>query len=337
MEPNQEHSLLVNSEAPKVGPLNPITSVILAFIITLILAGFVLALYGEFLGWVLAITGGLMLVFGIRKLSTDTPRQAGYLTIWGFPILTQHPIGGNVILLPYFPFYLDIVVVDIDNANVAFPFEVMSEDDVPLEIKVELTARPDTSDLLDYVQAGGNMKSVFDQIETIAYREVQKVVRKVKDALNVIKEGEQISNQLTKNICELLESHSFGIVPVKIQVKATLPDDIRKSLFKVKEEVFERKAENMEYETMRMAAYDLQVEVAKQVDPSIGKMDKEAKLKRVSELVDQHLLPDLEHYLDEIKTLRLIKDGMVARIEGSGDASTVNLVGTNLSFGKKTK
>ena len=209
--------------------------------------------------------------------------------------------------------------MDIGNKDKSFPLEVLSKDGIVLPAKVDVTARANVHDLLDFIQSGNDIKNVMDQIDQIVMRDARILCRSM-DHLSIYKCGEQISRALAVDLENVFETQAFGGEIIKIQFVATLPPDIVKKMQAVPIEKYERKAERAEYKTMRIAAEDLQEATAKAYAPG-GVLPSNPTQKRavIAQLVSQKKVSSLDHYMDVVKQLRLVRDEHVTRIESVGD------------------
>lgn len=325
-----------NKSSPELEKFNnPITIGILALVIFLIVIGVVIVIVFEptmsniFTGAIIAGIGGFMWIMGLTEHSPDKPREAGVIFCWGTPVILKGQsivIGGKVILANYFPFYLDTVKVDISNKDKKFPFKIMSKDKIPMDVEVSLTTRPNLDDLLNYIQAGNDMNKVFEQIDTIVYRDTQIQCRET-NAEEIQTNGENISKALEGRITDVFESKSFGTEVVKVQIDAQLPKILQDKLIDIQTERYQRSAENLEYETIWKAAKELQRQYALELIPNIAAQSPEQIEETIKALVASKEIENLDQCVERIKSLRLIKDQkvQVARIEsqntGTGNFS----------------
>lgn len=300
---------------------NPVTSGILGGLILMLVLGTVLIWEEKWLvGSILILITGLVASAGHIKHSPEKPKEIGFITLWGKPLTlgTRYfTVIGDVFLLPFFPFNLTTIKIEVDNAEKLFEgedFIFQTKDGVFMTIKISITASPDVTDLIDYIQAGAATEKIFAQIREIFYRETQKIVRDI-EAEDVQKQGNIVSEKLHTG---LLESGSFGIEIKKIQILPSLPAKYRERKEAIKEEELERKAEQAEYETMRIAAEEIQLSHARQFVPNIDNLSPMEKARKISELIRAKEIPNLEKCLDEVKALRQIRDGKSLRIEGNG-------------------
>ncbi len=352
-----------NSSAPKFGRFNnPITGGILGLVIFLIIGG----LYIVFMGTPITIISGIAIsalgafiwVMGEETHSTDKPREAGIITFWDTPVTFPWSekweegviIGGRVILANYPPFHIGSIRVNMDNAEKTFPFKVISKDKVPLEVNVSLTTRPNLRDILDYIQAGNDMNKVFSQIESIVFADVQSLCNS-SDAEDIQSlkrgpDGKNILEHLDERIHKLFDAGSFGVEVFKVKIEAHLPDELLKKLLAIKIEDYERVAELKEYDTMYEAAKQLQIAYAREKYPQLPVInvndDNTKKLAIMAEidatiekLVADKKIPDLNMCLEQVRTLRLVRDGQVIRVESTGRIGNMIISEFNANLGKK--
>ena len=309
------------TSAPELKPFNnPVTRGVLTVILASIIIGLAIIilfpLYLSFIGVVLASLGILAWWAGDTRLPAD-PRTAGILTFWdSFITVGGEPvvIGGRTILANYFPFFLGVVSFEITNRDKDFPISVLSSDNVPLEGVISITLRPDVNDAIDYIQAG-KMENILTQLDDIVY-EKSKAVARTLTADQIAKQSELISGPLCNHVSNKLEEGSFGVTIEKVQSRFDLPKDVIEAMKQKVREVHEREGEYEEYRTMMGAAVELQKKYAQ--DPSMAGR-----------------VPTLEQCVQEIKTLRLIRDERVARIETTGGTKNILLTDANLNMGSK--
>jgi hypothetical protein len=308
------------TSAPELKPFgNAVTRGILISIIALVAVGSVLTLAGSFMGVIVGSVGILAWWAGYTKIPTD-PRTGGALTCWGsFVELNGKSIvvGGDTILADYFPFYLGYVPFELTNRDKDFPMTVMSKDNVPLEGVVSITLRPEIEDAVDYIQAG-KMDNILLQLDDIIY-EIAKRHGRMHNGEEIAKDSELISGPIRAHLgSDEFGESNFGVTVIKVQAKFDMPEDVLIDMKQQVREQYQRKNELLEYETDIMAAKKLQEQYSS--DPHMtGKV------------------PTLKECLQEIKTLRLIRDQRVARIESTGNTGNVILADANLDMGRKGK
>lgn len=331
--------------APKLVPFgNPVTITIAIIVGILIIAGMILSFTNGLLGILIGTVGAFGFGFGLTKHSPSKPREAGLLTLWDAPIKIGGQcvvVGGTTILADYYPFKLGSIKIEMDNKDKNFPMTVISSDEIPLKGEVSVTACPNIVDPEDFIQAGNSMDLVFQQLADPVYQEVQEYLRLTKmKALDISLKGKEIADALHKRIEKQTENNlfsceAFGVTLIKVRVNFPLPDDIQSEMREVEKEKYQRRSESMEYETMRLSAIDLQRELAKQyiLDSTGLKPDQIDKL--MKPLIANKTIPDLSKCLEVIRTQRLVKDGMVARVEGGDGSQNLNVVNPGFQFGGK--
>jgi hypothetical protein len=256
------------------------------------------------------VTGIAMFVFGYTDIPSK-PRTAGVLTLWGsFSTIGDKPIivGGKTILANYFPFNLSCEQIDITNVDKKIPMAITSKDEVVLEGNVSITLFPDLEDAIDYIQAGGDIKKIIEQLDDIVKKGAREIARNI-DALEITQDSEKLSGPLKAGVEKYVDSKSFGVTVYKIQAIFNQPDDVIKAMKGVRLELYERKNEMTEYTTFTQAARQLQEFY--QSDPLM-----EGKV------------PTLKECVEEIKSLRLIRDSRSQEVRNKdGKSILVNQTG----------
>lgn len=334
---NATHS--ERTESSDIGQFNnPITGSILILIIGLVLIGCFNAFNGNYISaFIIAGIGAVLWVLGLTEHSSDKPLEIGLLTFWGKPITIMGRyivVRGKVILMPYPPFYLDSIKIVMDNEDFLFDgddFIFLTQDNISMSIKISVTVTPNVDDLLDYIQAGAEMKKVFPQIREILYRETQTIVREMPSS-DVQTKGKVIQDKLTA--C-LLEGQSFGILIKKLQPLPSLPKEIRDKLMAIKGEEYDRRAEHAEYKTMWDAAKIMQREAAVQFIPNHTELTEKQLEERIKQLVMDGKIKTIPEFQETVKALRLVRDGKAIRIESSGNAGNIVLTDAQFNMGGK--
>lgn len=253
------------TEAPELKPFgNPVSKTILGSVIGLGIVGLFMAVLGSLWGIPVFATGVIMLVFGLTKFSPDKPRTAGLLTRNGVPIKGKdgkgYVVGGITILMDYFPFFIGAIPIDITNQDKNFPMTATCKgtDDknkgtVVLEGEVSVSLRPNINDLVDFVDAGADMKKIWDQLDDIVVNAVREKC-KDKSWIDVVQNGKEIGDKVKEHV---LDNQSFGVEIFKLQVVLNAPKTLVKSALQREVEMQERQSDNLDYETMRLAAQTL--------------------------------------------------------------------------------
>ncbi|MFA6404453.1 MAG: hypothetical protein WCW03_00375 [Candidatus Paceibacterota bacterium] len=327
--------------APKLVPFgNPVTILIAIIVGSFIIIGLILSFVIGLVGILITAIGAFAFGFGLTKHSPSKPREAGLLTLWDAPIKIYGQcvvVGGTTILADYFPFKLGSIKIAMDNKDRDFPMTIISWNKVPISGKVSVTACPDIADLEDFVQAGNDIEQVFTQLADPVFQEVQEIVmdpEQKMDVLAISREGNKIANLLHAKIKNnLFQRQAFGIELIKVRVNFTLDKDIHDDMRQVEREKFQREAERMEYQTMRIAAQELQVALARQYLPT--NLSEDQFLAQMRALVQAKTIPGLTECLETIRVQRLVRDNMVARIESGGSGQNINLVNPDIKFGGK--
>ncbi len=302
--------------APKLKPFgNPITLAILLACILLLGIGLILSTLSP-VGIIIGIFGVVIWWAG-DTVHPSEPRTAGLVKFWDSYITLGDRnvvVGGRTILAPYWPIFLSSTLVEITNKDKDFSMKLLSRDNIQLEGFISVTLRPDIADLVDFIQAsGGDMGKIFEQLDDIIYEQAKSKARE-NDAEDIAKKSELISGPLRLHLqSNVFEQGSFGVEIVKIQARFDMPQDIINAMQQQVREGYERQGELKEYDTDTIAAQRLQTSYR-----------------------DAGLTINLKDCLDEIKTLRLIRDERVARIETTGKGgNTVILADAKLDMNKK--
>lgn len=332
-------SSIHGTEADDIGGFNnPVTFTILLTLILMFVSGLYLTWIGEYLiGTILTLGSGGLAAAGYTSHSPEKPKEIGLITFWDKPLIigkTYFTVAGDVFLLPFFPFNLKTIKITMDNTDEVFKgddFVFQTKDGVYITLEISVTTTPEPKDLIDYIQAGADMKKVFGQIREILYREAQHIIKDM-DAEEVQKEVKRVSQDLKAS---LKESGSFGIDVRKVQVVPALPKGYRDKKQAFAEEGLDRKAELKEYETMRIAAEELQTSSARQFVPNIDSLSQVQRSEQIGQLVVQGRIPTFEKCLDEVKTMRLIRDGKAIKVDASGNTGTVLIPNAQFNVGGK--
>lgn len=189
----------------------------------------------------------------------------------------------------------------MSNKNREFTITVISSDNVQLEGKVSVTARPEKDDIRDFIQAGTKVESVFDQITDIVNTKSREYARGYTQ-LELMVDGQKIGMPLKGD----LDQGSFGVSIFKVNVVLKQPDEVRKAMQGQVTEKYDRENEIMEYATNLKAAQELQVAYAN--DPHRAGRP----------------IPSLQQCLEEVLEQRLIRDGKATGIKNKG-GTTINI------------
>jgi hypothetical protein len=344
--------------APQVSQFgNPMTGPILVVLIVSLLMGFINCWFGLWIsGLILVFVCGYIIQNGWTTHTPEKPKQVGLIEIWdriyrvpesGFSIIRflsgitggVMPNGtivveGSVILLNIWPFNMNTIKIDVGNKDIVFEFDALTNEDLPVHIKISTTGKPDITDLPDYIQAGGNHTAIEEQIREIVIGKARQMCST--KSFNEIFQG-ALTVEMQSMIEDLFCQRKFGWKIKKVQIIAELPEEIRDAKIDTAREMDQRKAEAREYETMRMEARKIQLEDARPFVPGILDMNPIDQDREIGVLIGQRKVRNFDKALDTVKGLRLTRDGRVARIESTGGAGQVNLVDTNLNMGGKGK
>lgn len=289
------------TSAPEIKPFaNPITFSILMACILSIGIGLIWSFSGNFWGVILGAIGVFVWWKGDTYLNPDE-REAGLLTIWGSPLkFFGKPIMvmGRTILADWFPFFLGAIRFHIKNRDKDFEMELVSSDNQRFEGVLSLTLIPNTTDPVDYIQAG-KMDDIFGQLDDIVYQLAQAEARRWKGE-RLAQHPELISDPLRRKIenkTDWFAQKDFGVRVIKVQARFRPVETVRKAMDEAASEVFQRQAELAETDTDVAGAMRLHRELGLPMDKA------------------------MEQYL----RLRLIRDNMLTRIESAGNGGNLNI------------
>jgi hypothetical protein len=333
---------------------NPYTLGIYVLLLFLIIGGPILValtilfadsiFWGVLCGSAMLLLGIILWVAGETDHSGANPREAGVLMLGEVPLLDEfgNPIvvGGKVFLANYAPFYLTTVKVNMDNSEKEFQLKLTTSDGTPLNVKVSVIARPNIEDILDFIQAGADMEDIWKQMDSIVFKETQAYVRRYTGD-DIQKIPEKISGPLGKRINSIFASKSLGVKVVNVKVEAHLPEPLQEEVNNIKKEEYQRKAELKDYETMRIAARKLQIEMARDFEdmPPVEELEHKEEAIRlrafrsadpiVRRLVREEKILDLDKCIERITGLRQVKEGNMKtfRIEGAPNLTVLGAPG----------
>jgi hypothetical protein len=323
--------------APKIGQFdNPVSGSILVLVIGLIVFGFVNCLFGNILlGLIPAGLGGLWWTAGLTKHSADKPKEVGIITVWEKILRIPEPvvIEGDVILLPFWPFYMDTVKVDMENKDIIINTEAKSRDNIVFPLTVSITGHPDQTDLPDYIQNGKSKEKIEDAIRELVINDVR--TRCKTETLDAIYGG-ALTAQIQASVADLFDSKYFGWKILKTQLVATIPDKIKNAGIDAAAELEERITDAREYETMRIEARKIQLEDARTLVPGIINMEPDQQDAAMGPLIEAKKVRTFDAALEAVRIMRLTRDGKNLRIESTGKGN-INLIDTKMSLGGGTK
>ncbi|MBP6858612.1 MAG: hypothetical protein KBC33_02155 [Candidatus Pacebacteria bacterium] len=334
------------TESPTLSPFgHPLTITTFFGSIGLVLLGLFLA-FGEYwlIGIALATIGAAVFIFGRVYHSPSKPLEGGIVSFMDAPLKIGGKyitVGGTPILAPYLR--LSSIKVNMETVNSEFTMTVISNQDpdgkrnMPLTGKVKVTWHPNPNDLIDYNQVGNDPKKVEEILNDHVFPETQRIIKEGKiSPIDICQNGPLISDELNKSIRNgLFNRKRLGIVLEHVKVEFPLPNEIREEMVGVNKEQYQREAERQEYETVRIAALEMQQAAAIQQIPNAASLNQSTLNGMIGELVRSKVVNDLNWYIEQVRSLRLVKDGMVARIEGGN--GTVNLASVDVQFGAKNK
>lgn len=220
-----------------------------------------------------------------RKISEANPVKGGALYVWGRPLHDkngkQYVVGGHTITANYFPFFLDITEVTLNNSSHGFDITVyplmilngsrtQRKTRVQVEGKIVVVGIPNTKDIEDYVQAGGSMVAVFDQLKGIANNVAERIAAESLGFETVA----QLGNALGEAVLGRLSTEKFGVIFTEVNATMTTPKDIVTAMTDVAVEQFQRESEIADLETVRDLAQILYTELNLGHNPPKYTMDR---------------------------------------------------------------
>lgn len=326
-----------NASVP--GPFsNPITLGVLVIVILLIgfavFLAFQKTLKTTFWATVLGGIGAVIWVYGEKEHKSSNPRQAGVLIFWdsiiNFAGIDYFVVSGTVILANYPPFYLDTIVVDIENKEDKFNFTVLTEDKIVMECTLFVTTHANVDDLRDFIQAGNDMKKVFEQVASIGSKAASDICKGMK-AEDVYYKRSEISTQLQDKLRDVFETRDFGIVIVKANLEAILPELLRTTMQKITLETYEKPRELKNSDTWNAVAKRTMRQSALVYLPAKFSDDGDNILEsewnaELQKLVEAKKIKTFDEYYDQVKIQRLIDANRVTRIESPGNSVNINSV-----------
>lgn len=298
-------------DTPELKPFSNIVTLGMALLcIMLFVPGIAFMAYtGSPIGAAMAVAGVLIWWKGDTQFDTGG-REAGILTLWGsfFKINGKIVVvGGRTILADYWPIYLGAVRIDMRNHDKDFPMTLIAKDNMPLEGVISVTKRPKMGDLIDYLQAGGSMEKIDSQLDEIIFEVAQAEARKHGGA-DIAKNNKLVTGDLERQMKSgVFDSKLFGIDVQKVKGRLKPTKTVFEAMEDAAKEVYERSGELEETETDVLGA----------------------------EKLTQRLGIPKEGSLDAYTRLRMIRDGVLFKVESSGGNLTVNEVKINQPQGKK--
>ncbi len=343
MRPQNGHNH--TTEAPKAGKFNnPITFGILFILGSMILYG---ALISIFLGRIwsgtaYAAIGAILLAVGYTKHSPAKPREFGVLTFLDDPITLGAfsktwangvVVQGGVFLAPYLGIKSE--KVEGDNKDMLLEFEnVLTKDEMPMQVKASIKMRPDIFDMIDFLQSGNSLERIIDQIREIVEGKTSELCQQY-EGKAIHKNYALVSRPLQETILAEIERGSYGVVVLDVQVKAFLPQRIIDALVDTAVEHEERKAEGLDYGTLIIIAKLLQEEQAASWVGNFKALTEPGKEMEIARLVNAGKVLPFEKSLDMARSLKLTKDGFVRRLETGGNVGSVAIANIDINYGEK--
>jgi len=333
---------------------NPVTGLILLLVVGLIVSGPCLAWFNNImLGLLLAGSGGVLWTVGFTvhdpgSKEDDKPIVAGLLTCWNkiirFPILWPNGmvVGGNVILLPFFPFYIDSIKLEVDVKSFEYPIEVMFKGNVPAMVKVKVVAQADLNDLPDHITAGGNMPAVFKDIESAVKQSARRACRD-KELVKAIEDSEPISRELQKDVENRFTQRTYGARVILVQLIPEVPDALRTAMLEAGGETFERDGELFDNATKMLAAKEMQRVAARQFVAGSNITNPDGTYVMSNAVLDEKMQPfiardqvkSIEHYLGQVKDLQALEDKNYKVFDTRGNGFAMIETGTTGRKGGK--
>jgi hypothetical protein len=331
-----------NTETTDPSPFNDITITILVVLGALAVFGLWMAYdattIGRRFGGLLCIAvAATYYVNGLKDHSPSKPKQLGLITCWGKPINNSYVVSGKAVLVPGFPFYIDTIVIDIEDKDHAFKeddFVFQTQDGVQMKIEVSISGCPDQHDLIDYTQAGGDFKEAIERFREVIIVELQTLANKG-NCLDIKRDSKRISEELKTalvgKISEQIETEgsSIGFKIKKVQIVPIIPAGLEKRMNNVAEEKFEAISEGLDYGTMINAAKNMQREVAQQYTPDFPDMDELQKSQALARLINEGKIQSLDYYIKRIEDLKLIKQDKTSGVRTTGGGKAISVINPN--------
>jgi hypothetical protein len=293
---------------------NVVTLSILLLCLVLIIGGVIVIFrLHSFYGVPMGILGAFLWYVGDTDIPSK-PRYAGMLMWYDTPIrIGDKPIvlGGRTILLRFWPFCLTVRLFKMTTVEESIEAIIYAKDDtgksIPLYGKIAVAVRPRKDGLLEFNQAGG-MDNIMPQIKLIVIRETrhlaqsltpEKIVTDPTIFADLFVEG----GQIRESVQNAMDLKSFGAELTNLQPDFDYSEDLRKTMEGHQKELFERQNEQAEYDTDVLAAQNLLQKHRGQKEFGISFND----------------------CLEQVKQMRLIRDGKTFNITSSGGVGTVNV------------
>lgn len=91
------------------------------FLFSVFALGFVMFAFFPPVGLIVIGLGGLLVAYSLKRIPADPP-HVGVLTIWG-KRTKEIKREGLVLLAPFFPFFIDVVLINVEKRNTDFVFK----------------------------------------------------------------------------------------------------------------------------------------------------------------------------------------------------------------------
>lgn len=289
---------------------NPWTIGVVIFLAISLTLGVSMAVKGLFVGVIIATVTTVMFIKGLKTLAID-PMTFGLIEVWNRPVSSHNVISGVVPILPFFPFMIDLVEIDMTLRSEKIPVQdVLSKDDVSMKGEISVSYRPNKDDLIDFVGAG-KMDGVIKNTSDLVIIETEKYCRQ-----KGWREIQQRSPDFEQELKKMIETGSFGVIVERIQVRLNAPQMLLDDVIQAEREKGQRQGELAEYDTTTIAA-ERRIEA----------------IKKASKPGDK--IPSLAEVIEIIKHERLIRNDKVLRIEGNAKTIAIAEANFNTGGGKK--
>lgn len=239
------------SMAPKLSRFgNPVSGSILFAIMVMIVGGLALILLGSGWGIPVVVIGVGTYFVGETRLEKK-PVTAGVLYFWGRPLLDSHGqayvVGGTTFSFNFWPFYLELVQVDMTSKERTYTFEVTTRNDVTLHANVVLIGTPNKDDMIDLIQVGGTLEKAFDQIKGTLSVGLQALVG-LEDDGTLAQKGDKL-REIGERLKAQVEQGSFGITVNKLSLDFDQPNEVKSAMQASRIEEYYRDAEEKDLDT----------------------------------------------------------------------------------------
>jgi hypothetical protein len=327
--------------APQVKRFSdPLDILIFAILCTVVVAGLAIACIGTswstLLALILEVLAVLAWKFGEIRHSPSDPREVGVITFRGTPLKNSEgkirKVMGNVILAPYWPIELGTYKIVLDNSKKDFDFMLTSRDGIVMTTKFTLLGHPDLEDLDDFNQAGADMEDIWQQNKQVVFMAAQLKFRENK-AEDIQSKPSLIIKDLVTDINEVFKSNRLGVKLFDILMEAKMPETLQKDREERQREIYQREGDLEDYRTIRIAALELQIELARDQIEGGHEMHEDEIKKRLFGLVQAGKIPNLDQCIEKIRKNRQDKQGHSFRMDTDTKGGTMHVSAININTG----